>query len=60
MTWDPENTDETNNIKHFFQLYLDQGYSAFHLSDAGGEGKQILSFNAFAGRIIMVPRLGGG
>ncbi len=60
LTWNPENTDEIKNIQHQFQLHLDQGYSAFHLSDTGGEGKQIVSFNAFAEKIIMVPKLGGG
>ncbi len=60
LTWNPENPDEIKNVKHQFQLYLEQGYSAFHLSDTGGEGKKIMSFDALAGKIIMMPKLGGG
>ena len=59
-TWNPDNSDEINKAKQQFQHYLDQGYSAFHLSDTGGEGKKIMSFDALAEKVIMVPKLGGG
>ena len=60
ITWDPDNPNEINEVKHRFQYYLDQGYAAFHMNDAGGEGKKIVSFNPLAGKIVMLPKLGGG
>jgi hypothetical protein len=60
ITWNPGNSDEIQNVEYQFRLYLDQGYSAFHMSDTGGEGKMITAFNALAEKIIMVPKLGGG
>ena len=60
ITWDPDIPDEIMKVKEQFQLFLEKGYSAFHLNDTGGEGKKISTFNASANKIIMIPKLGGG
>ncbi len=60
ITWDPEIPDEVVAAKGNFHLFLEEGYSAFNLSNSGGEGNKIQIFDALAEKILMIPRLGGG
>lgn len=60
LNWDPEDEAQTRHVREQFDEHLDQGYSAYHLCDTGGEGKKIVAFDAAAGKIVMVPKLGGG
>ena len=60
ITWDPEVPDEILTVKQRFQSLLEEGYLAFHVNNNGGEGKKISTFDIFAEKIIMVPKLGGG
>ncbi|MFO7962885.1 MAG: hypothetical protein R6U50_03100 [Desulfobacterales bacterium] len=60
LTWTPENEAETERVKQCFNQFLDEGYSAFHMQNGDGEGKKIVSFNARAEKIIMLPKIGGG
>ena len=58
--WDSGNPDEVKQVKNRFSQFLEKGYSAFQVNNVQGEGKKILFFDAFAEKIIMVPKLGGG
>ena len=60
VMWDPKNEDEVEAANEQFDALIDKGYAAYSVKKDGEQGKKITKFSPSAGKIIMVPPIGGG
>ena len=60
VMWDPQNSDEVEAAEDQFDRLVKKGFTAFAVKKDGEKGKKITSFDAEAGKIIMVPKMVGG
>jgi hypothetical protein len=61
LIWDPDNEDEVSNAKRTFKDLTAKGYAAFAVDRKGEAGKRVDSFDAEAGKLIlMIPQQRGG
>lgn len=60
VNWDPNNTEEVATAKLTFEQLTGNGYYAFRLSNHGGRGERITTFDPQAKQMILAPQLVGG
>ena len=60
ITWDASKPFEIDLAKDAFDKAIKEGYSAFRVVGADGQGDRITKFDPKAGKIMMVPHLVGG
>lgn len=60
IIFDPDNDDEVEAAEEQFDTLIDKGFKAFSVKKDGEQGKPMKSFDAKAGRIILVPPIQGG
>jgi len=58
--WNPENKDEVKSARKTFDELRAKGFSAYRVDEEGDKGGRMDSFDPQAGKVIMVPRMGGG
>lgn len=58
--FNPQNTDEVENARATFDGMRAKGYLAFKVTADGSQGEQITTFDATAGKFILVPPMAGG
>lgn len=60
LTWDPRNDIETRKAKDKFYALLKEGYKAYRVNHAGGEGELIKDFDPLAMEIVFHKIMAGG
>jgi len=60
VIWNPDNQDEVDAAEAQFDTLAEKGFTAFAVKKDGEKGKKITTFEPNAGKIIMVPKIGGG
>ena len=60
VMWDKNNSDETEAAEEQFNALIKKGFTAYAVKKDGEKGGKITSFDADAGKIIMVPKIIGG
>lgn len=59
--WNPESPDEVESAQaQFDKLVGEKGYAAFRVDEDGEKGEKMRTFDAKAGKIILVPPMVGG
>lgn len=59
-TWDSDKPAEVEEARRTFDTLKAKGYSAFRVTDKGGNGEEMKTFDPMAEKMIMVPRMVGG
>lgn len=60
VSWNADNAAEVEVARTAFDELTKKGYQAFKVTDRGGQGERMRSFDASAEKILMVPQLKGG
>jgi len=60
IVFDPDNDEESDAAEEQFDNLISKGFTAYKVKKDGSQGKKIEKFDRSAGRIILVPKLGGG
>jgi hypothetical protein len=59
--WNPRDPDEVSAARKVFDDLKAKGFAAFHATgDEGKKGEKMRSFDVTAGKVILVPPMGGG
>jgi len=60
IKWSASNEVETEIARAAFNSAIGRNYSAFRVTEAGGRGARVTSFDPEAERYILAPQLVGG
>ncbi len=60
VIWDPDNEDETEAAEAQFDALTERKFTAYKVKKNGDRGKEISKFDPEAGKIILIPYIGGG
>jgi hypothetical protein len=60
IIWDSDNEDEVEVAEMSFDKLMEKDYTAYKVNKKGEKGRKIKKFDPDAGKIIMVPPIGGG